>query len=254
LWKHVKKFHALLLSESMDENLDIDLSEAQFIPYSHEYFRKSLVEWIIESDQPFSVVEHRRFKSMVQLLRHEAQLPSADTVKRDIMNRFALERYGISAMLQDAPGRLSFAIDAWTSSNVISFLGITVHWLDKDWKYQNLLLDLEPLSGSHTGDNMCSVFMETCLRFKILDKALAITTDSASNNNTFISSLVSNCRDQRIILSAKSLHVRCLAHVINLAVQEFLKGLNSQALEDENAYDMLPDDDILESNLILKLR
>src|SRR3954454_17651163 len=97
-------------------------------------FRESLVEWITIRDLPFSEVNAPSFRRMVCALNPDAKVPSADTVRRDIDKRLYDEKGRIRVMLQDAPGRLSFAIDAWTSPTMQAFLGITVHWIDADWR------------------------------------------------------------------------------------------------------------------------
>jgi hypothetical protein len=74
-------------------------------------------------------------------------------------------------------------MDGWTSPNMRDFLGITVHWqIGKDWRMRSLFLDIAPLSGPHTGENLCSVFLAICNDFEVMDKLLTITTGSASND------------------------------------------------------------------------
>jgi len=56
-------------------------------------------------------------------------------------------------------GKISFTIDIWTSPNVISFLGITGHWIDSNWQLQTLTLDFVKLEGPHSGENIAEVFI-----------------------------------------------------------------------------------------------
>ena len=63
---------------------------------------------------------------------------------------------------------------------------------------------------------------------------MAITTDNASNNNTFCQILESKCINENINFDKKNHHIRCIAHVLNLAVQTFLKSLKAEGFENEN--------------------
>lgn len=63
---------------------------------------------------------------------------------------------------------------------------------------------------------------------------MACTTDSASNNDTLMDSLESICKDQNINFTKKNHHIRCLAHVINLAAQDALTTLKVGYSENEN--------------------
>ena len=64
---------------------------------------------------------------------------------------------------------------------------------------------------------------------------LAITTDNASNNDSFINALGKICKRDNIDFHGKSQHVRCCAHVLNLSVQDGLAELKATAPEDEDS-------------------
>lgn len=53
---------------------------------------------------------------------------------------------------------------------MISFLGITGHWINKDWQLQEILIDFRKLSGPHSGENLKEVFMHCCKDLAILTK------------------------------------------------------------------------------------
>src|SRR5271167_3130317 len=126
MWRHIKKAHpACVPQEPADEQVPV---------YTPCAFREALVEWVVCNDQPFSEVETQTLRKVIGLLRPGAKVPSADTTRNDIDEYFDKEKARVRAMLQDAPGRLSFAVDAWTSTNTKDFLGITVHWIDAEWQ------------------------------------------------------------------------------------------------------------------------
>jgi len=57
---------------------------------------------------------------------------------------------------------------------------------------------------------------------------MGITTDNATNNNTFINSLADWMKDNFISFNTIEKHFRCFAHVLNLSVQKALKKLDSR--------------------------
>jgi len=61
-------------------------------------------------------------------------------------------------------------LDAWTSPNCIAFLGITAHWISKDWKLKEVLIGFHKLSGSHSGENLADAFVSCCDELNILSK------------------------------------------------------------------------------------
>ncbi|PKB97097.1 hypothetical protein RhiirA5_301963, partial [Rhizophagus irregularis] len=56
------------------------------------------------------------------------------------------------------------------SINSYSFLAITIHWITKDWRLQDKLLDFIDFSGSHSVKNLCNTFIKSCHKFGILAK------------------------------------------------------------------------------------
>lgn len=63
---------------------------------------------------------------------------------------------------------------------------------------------------------------------------MAITTDNTSNNDTLIKMVQDTCKNRNIEFTASNNHVRCLAHVINLATQDALSNLKVGYVESEN--------------------
>lgn len=231
MWKHVKKQHPNEYKMASQHSRQHSSSGQSF---SESGLRQRIAIWVIKKDQPFTVVDDDEFREIVTYLRPNTFIPSSTTLKRDIIDLFKQQKQKVTNLLQQCSGRISFAVDAWTSANFIPFLGMTVHWIDANWKARCLLISLEPLSGPHSGDNLAKVFVNVCNEFGILSKIQAITTDNAANNITFLRNLEISCQEQSVSFQLKHRHVRCLAHIMNLAVQDFLEALKSQALDDED--------------------
>ena len=48
------------------------------------------------------------------------------------------------------------------------------HWISKDWKLSEILIDFSLLSGAHSGENLAEAFERCCLKYGILHKVCAI--------------------------------------------------------------------------------
>jgi hypothetical protein len=71
---------------------------------------------------------------------------------------------------QDVKGRISFGIDGWTSpGRKYSFIAITAHWISNEWVLENTLLDFVE-TPSHSGENICNVFVQVLIEFNISKK------------------------------------------------------------------------------------
>ncbi len=102
--------------------------------------RYLLAVWISRRHRPFLIVEDEELIAIFKMLYSKVEIPSASTISRDVREVFALSRKHVAKILQDYPGRLNLCLDGWTSPNVISFLGVTVHRV-VDGKVVGFILD-----------------------------------------------------------------------------------------------------------------
>ena len=99
---------------------------------------------------------------------------------------------------------------------------LTVHFLDTDWKLNKKILNFFPIS-SHRGDAIGKA-IEKCLRDWRIDKIFTVTVDNASSNDVAVAYLKKKCNQVGTsIVQGKYLHMRCIAHIVNLIVNEGLK-------------------------------
>jgi hypothetical protein len=125
--------------------------------------KKKLLRWIVISQQPFTVVEEITFQEFIKTFYPEAKLPTANTIKNNIMECYENETKKIQEILQNISGQISYTIDIWTSVSMKAFLAITAHFIDEEWKLQTIVIDFIQIWGSHSGENIKEIFI-TCLK------------------------------------------------------------------------------------------
>ena len=103
-----------------------------------------------------------------------------------VTNEFSKMEGNLKQILEENDSKFSFTIDGWTARNGKSFYGVTIHFIDKDWNYISLALDLIPSNGNHTGKDIADMFFNAIKRYKIENKVQGITLDNASANTVFI--------------------------------------------------------------------
>jgi hypothetical protein len=74
---------------------------------------------------------------------------------------------------------------------------------------------------------MATIIFKLLKEYEIAEKFFCITTDNASNNTTMVQYLSKLLSAEGITWSHQANHIRCMAHIINLAVQEFLEAMDS---------------------------
>ncbi|OBS17263.1 hypothetical protein FPOA_26610 [Fusarium poae] len=66
-------------------------------------------------------------------------------------------RVWLRTKLQSAKSKVHVSMDAWTSEEGTNYLAVVAHFLDERHKLQTALLDLPPLKGPHSGENIAKV-------------------------------------------------------------------------------------------------
>lgn len=83
-------------------------------------------------------------------------------------------------MLEDI-SCITLTADAWTSRATESYLGVSCHFITKDWQLKTLNLTTMPLEERHTAENIVTWMLEVVHKFNILPKIKAVVHDYGSN-------------------------------------------------------------------------
>ena len=126
-------------------------------------------------------------------------------------------------------------------------LAITAHWIDARFKLHEALLAFDHVTGSHTGYQLANVVFAVVEKFDICNKLFCITADNASNNDKMFESLASLLKaNYAVDWDPIAMHVRCMNHTINLAVQAFLRKLKvikAKPIEPNSTFNEEPNED-----------
>lgn len=161
-------------------------------------------------------------------------------VHKNILKMFETERKNLLNILQANDSKYSFTTDAWTSRTNIAFMSVTIHWISSSWELREKTLDFAKLNGSHTGVYLAEVFNKILDTFNIApQRFLSMTTDNASNNKTMMEELAKKFSLKGVTITADEQWIPCVAHTMNLAVQDALLQLkilpSDESLEDDDA-------------------
>ena len=204
--------------QSIGENENI-LTKWQFDQKSS---RSKLAAMIIIDELPFKFVENEGFRDFMQTTQPNFKIPSRFTVSRDCYQLYLSEKKRLTTYFKKSGQRICITTDTWTSLQRINYMCITAHYIDVNWNLHKKILNFCTVE-SHKGEIM-GRDLDICLREWGVSKVFTVTVDNASSNTTSLNQLTGKLIARGCdILKGKYLHMRCIAHIINLIVTDGLK-------------------------------
>ena len=202
-------------------------------------FRKMRLHLLVTNNLPLRLVDSPSFRSFIQFLNPTVTLYSRYTLKRDLKETFHTNRELLKQELHQhiaTGGRISLTTDSRQAGNYKDHAAITVHWIDANWEPNSKILDVvfleEPV---HSGKYLAKKLLEITNGLDITKALFTVTRDSASSNTEMLRWVEEDAKqlEESIELpwpfTVQEGDVRCMAHIINLAVQDALKCLKADA-------------------------
>lgn len=216
--------------------------------------------------------------SFIPINDKPATSPSRTTLRARLSKYSKLAVQDLKDVLTQNESKISLALDCWSSRSRQGYLGtfvtyiwsfhdpgrafiryifknyayrsaITCHWIDSSWELRDALLEFKHVPGHHTGVRLADEVFDILQKYNIVQKLYCITTDNASNNTTMMHSLSQRLREEEDYeWDPDQHHISCLNHIINLAVEDFIKNVKGFEragiiIDDDTSDDEQADDD-----------
>lgn len=171
----------------------------------------SLVTWIAKNCRPVNIVEDDGLREVIRTASGDTSynLPSRGTIVSKIHTLYEGERAQRRNMLEQAKD-IALTGDHWTSVNNENYLGVTAHFVDKDWTLQSFALTVSKTEERHYAEACADHFLDIANKWEIKEKLTTLGTDSARN----------------MVAAARLLpfeHLPCTAHCLQRTVTVSLK-------------------------------
>lgn len=166
---------------------------------------------IVKEYHPFSIVEDKEFRKLLNMLSPNYIIPSRKTVSNSLLPQmYEMVVQRVKDKLKNVTA-VCLTTDGWTSRNNESFLAVTAHFIDPDniTELSSVLLACTSFNESHTADNLASFLKNTVSEWGLSQRITVVVSDNAAN----IKSAIEKCGWRRL---------SCFAHDINLIVHSGL--------------------------------
>lgn len=136
---------------------------------------------IIMCSLPYRLVETVGFRQFMHLVCPKWQ-PINRYFVHKTMNKLANDLNDQIKILLNNATNISLGIDLWSDRRLRSYLGVTAHFLDNNFKIYTIVLALSQFARPHTAETIFAKLNSILKHYNIIEnKIVKISTDNGSN-------------------------------------------------------------------------
>lgn len=198
--------------------------------------QQALVRLIVRRSLPLNITEWPEFHAFCHSLNPAASTAlyrSHNSVSRQITRSFQHHRDEVYSILSRARSCIHLCTDTWTSpsGHHKEFQAINAHFIDEHGHQRKALIALPELPKGHAGSECAIRLCSTAQMYDFESRLGSVTSDNATAMDSMAKSLEGLLANKGIHWPAATNRLRCLGHVLNLAVQAFLFARDPEAVE-----------------------
>ena len=197
-----------------------------------------IVRLIVMRNLPHQAVEWPELKDLLLCINpmvEEKWVKSRAATPRLISDAYRFHKQKLKNLLKSSETKVHFAFDIWTSPNHKSLMAIVAHFVNRTTNKLCKALVALPEIPDHTGETMARTFLGVLDDYEISQLLGFVCTDNATSNDKALRLLAAELqkRDDLSHDWDPTLHrIRCLGHILNLAVQAFLFAEDQSAVDE----------------------
>lgn len=177
----------------------------------HSEISDAVLFMICKDNLPLSTVENIGFRKLLNTVAPLYKLPSRKYFTSLLERRYEVCKTQYKDKIIKAEC-VSLTTDIWTDSQMRSFLGLTVHFLD-GVSLQSGTFGVYLMDERHTAEYIVHKMQEACCEWGLSEENIVgIVSDNAGN-------MVKACET----MLGKNKHIHCCAHTLNLVPEKILK-------------------------------
>ncbi|XWS50686.1 hypothetical protein CRYUN_Cryun12cG0107700 [Craigia yunnanensis] len=108
----------------------------------YDHLNWLLIKWLILATLPPSTLEEKWLANSFKFLNPSIQLWPGEKYKAVFCEVFRSMREDVRVSLEQVSSKVSVTLDFWTSYEQIFYMSITCQWIDENWSFQKVILDI----------------------------------------------------------------------------------------------------------------
>lgn len=187
----------------------------------YDHLNWLIVRWLVLASLPPSTLEEKWLVNSYKFLNPSIQLWPSDKYRTVLDEVFRSMREDVRALLEQASTKLSITLDFWTSFEQIFYMSITCQWIDENWSFQKLLLDICRVPYPCGGAEIYRCLVKVLKFYNIENRVLSCTHDNSSSAILACHTLKEDLDDQKI---GPFCYIPCAARTLDQIIDDGLRS------------------------------
>jgi hypothetical protein len=197
--------------------------------FTKAQLEEQLVRTITSANLSFSIIEEPAFRELLDLVHtdsHILEIPSSRILQQRMREMTTTYR---ESQLQDLPSdcHVSISLCCWKNAIGDHLMAVTAYFLDKEWRYREVLLGLEPLCNPKTELDPSDQVIELIRKKGLLHRIFSVTIDHRVDDNLVLSLQKKFISSGGITAPQCFVRVPGTVQVIQLCLMRYIKNVTA---------------------------
>ncbi|KAI4335822.1 hypothetical protein L6164_014431 [Bauhinia variegata] len=193
--------------------------KANQVDYDH--LNWLLIRWLVLASLPPSTLEETWLANSYKFLNPSIQLWPNEKYRSVLDEVFRSMREDVKAFLDPVSSKFSITLDFWTSFEQMFYMSVTCQWIDENWCFQKVVLDICRIPYPCGGAEIYRSLEKVLKMYNIENRVLSCTHDNSQNVIHTYHNLKENLDGQKV---GPFCYIPCAARTLNLIIDDGLRS------------------------------
>ncbi|KAK6795806.1 hypothetical protein RDI58_009261 [Solanum bulbocastanum] len=183
-----------------------------------------LVKWLILSSLPPSTLDEHWLLNSFKFLNPTVKLWPEDKFQSVLCEVFRSIQEDVRVIVDQISSKVSITLDFWTSYEQLLYMSVTCQWIDENWSFQKLLLDICHISSPCGAAEVSHALLKVLKIYNIENRVLCCTHDNTPIALHVCHTLKEDMDSQKM---SPFYYLPCAAHTLNSVINDGLSSTKS---------------------------
>ncbi|XP_015161727.1 uncharacterized protein [Solanum tuberosum] len=183
-----------------------------------------LVKWLILASLPPSTLDEHWLLNSFKFLNPTVKLWPEDKFQSVLCEVFRSMQEDVRVLVDQISSKVSITLDFWTSYEQLLYMSVTCQWIDENWSFQKLLLDICHISSPCGAAEVSHALLKVLKIYNIENRVLCCTHDNTPIALHACHTLKEDMDSQKM---SPFYYLPCAAHTLNSVINDGLSSTKS---------------------------